>query len=369
MTGAKHPEQYKETYSRMYKILIAEDEAIERNYLTQFIEGTGDYSVVASVEDGLSAVELTLLHRPDLALLDIRMPLLDGLQAAEKIKHHLPQTFVILNSAYAEFEFAQKAIRCGVDAYLVKPSSNREILSVLRACLPPVQTRRADNADSPSLMEGFPEKALEDFRKSIQIGDLRLLEQALDDIAKFFERKLPLNVYRILAINIVFSLERTCFESPLFRPLLGNAAQGLIVQSIVAATDILTIQNIVLSCLAKLRSSASVLLQASIPAVRRITAYLDEHFREPVTSASLEKIVCLSGDYIERHFRRETGQSIAQYLRAKRVLEAKRLLSRSDMTLQDISEASGFGSLSTFYKVFRKAVHNTPAQYRKATRG
>ena len=45
------------------------------------------------------------------------MPLLDGLQAAEKIKHHLPQTFVILNSAYAEFEFAQKAIRCGVDAY------------------------------------------------------------------------------------------------------------------------------------------------------------------------------------------------------------------------------------------------------------
>ena len=45
MTGAKHPEQYKETYSRMYKILIAEDEAIERNYLTQFIEGTGDYSV------------------------------------------------------------------------------------------------------------------------------------------------------------------------------------------------------------------------------------------------------------------------------------------------------------------------------------
>jgi len=96
---------------------------------------------------------------------------------------------------------------------------------------------------------------------------------------------------------------------------------------------------------------------------------LDEHFREPVTSASLEKIVCLSGDYIERHFRRETGQSIAQYLRAKRVLEAKRLLSRSDMTLQDISEASGFGSLSTFYKVFRKAVHNTPAQYRKATRG
>ena len=145
MTGAKHPEQYKETYSRMYKILIAEDEAIERNYLTQFIEGTGDYSVVASVEDGLSAVELTLLHRPDLALLDIRMPLLDGLQAAEKIKHHLPQTFVILNSAYAEFEFAQKAIRCGVDAYLVKPSSNHEILSVLRACLPPSQTRGSDN--------------------------------------------------------------------------------------------------------------------------------------------------------------------------------------------------------------------------------
>lgn len=227
MTGAKHPEQYKETYSRMYKILIAEDEAIERNYLTQFIEGTGDYSVVASVEDGLSAVELTLLHRPDLALLDIRMPLLDGLQAAEKIKHHLPQTFVILNSAYAEFEFAQKAIRCGVDAYLVKPSSNREILSVLRACLPPVQTRRADNADSPSLMEGFPGKALEDFRKSIQIGDLRLLEQALDDIAKFFERKLPLNVYRILAINIVFSLERTCFESPLFRPSWGMPHRNL----------------------------------------------------------------------------------------------------------------------------------------------
>lgn len=352
----------------MYKILIAEDETIERNYLTQFIEGTREYSVVASVGDGLSAVELALLHRPDLALLDIRMPLLDGLQAAEKIKRRLPHTFVILNSAYAEFEFAQKAIRFGVDAYLVKPSSNREILSVLRACLPPPKACGADTPDSPSLMETFPGKALEDFRRSMQLKDLRLLERALDDIVKFFERKLPLNVYRIHAVNIIFSLERACFESPLFRPTMRNTAQELIVQSIVSAADLLKIQDIAFSYLTELRSAASVLLQASVPPVQRIMAYLDEHFREDITPAVLEKLVCLSGNYIERLFRRETGQSIAQYLRTQRVLEAKRLLSRSNMTLQDVSEASGFGSLSTFYKVFRKAAHSTPAQYRRANR-
>lgn len=348
----------------MYKILVADDEVIERNYLTQFIDGTDDYGVVASAGDGQSAVELALLHRPDLAILDIRMPLLDGLQAAERIKHRLPRTVVVLNSAYAEFEFAQKAIRYGVDAYLVKPSSDDEILSVLTACLPPAKTRGPDESRSPSLMESFPGKSLEDFRRSMQVKDLLLFERSLEAISDFLTKSQPLETYRIHVVNIVFTMERICFEDPLFRDVPGNAAQDLLVRSIASASDILKIQNLALSYITELQSSASILLQDSVPPTQRIAAYLDEHFREKITPGSLGKIVFLSADHIQRIFRRETGQSIAQYLRTKRLAEAKRLLSQSNMTIQDIAESCGFGSLSSFYKAFRKALLCTPVQYR-----
>lgn len=120
----------------MLNILIADDEMIERKYLKQLFEKfPSKFCVTAEASTGQAALELALLYKPDIIIMDISMPVLNGLDAAAMIKKKLPHTKILLNTAYAEFEFAQKAVSYHLDAYLLKPSSEDSLLNTIESCL------------------------------------------------------------------------------------------------------------------------------------------------------------------------------------------------------------------------------------------
>lgn len=101
------------------RILVAEDETITRMDLREMLENLG-YTVVGEAADGLAAVNLARSLKPDLVLMDIKMPGLDGIAAADTLSHEqlLP---VLLLTAYSDREFVDRAIEAGVMGYLVKP--------------------------------------------------------------------------------------------------------------------------------------------------------------------------------------------------------------------------------------------------------
>jgi len=92
------------------------------------------YQVVGEAENGREVLELTADLNPDIIIMDINMPLLSGLESAVRIKTKYPQTIILLNTAYAEFEFARKAVDYGLDAYLLKPAKEGEIFSAIDTC-------------------------------------------------------------------------------------------------------------------------------------------------------------------------------------------------------------------------------------------
>ena len=101
------------------RILIAEDETIIRLDLKDLLERSG-FEVCAEAKDGLEAVELALSEQPDLAVLDVKMPRLDGIEAARRILDDRPIPIVML-TAYGQDELVARAIEAGVFGYLVKP--------------------------------------------------------------------------------------------------------------------------------------------------------------------------------------------------------------------------------------------------------
>jgi two-component system, response regulator PdtaR len=107
------------------RILIAEDETIIRLDLRGVLERAG-YEVCAEARDGREAVDLARDHRPDLALIDVKMPELDGIDAARMIMAERPIPIVLL-TAYAETDLIQRAVRAGIFSYLVKPFREAEI--------------------------------------------------------------------------------------------------------------------------------------------------------------------------------------------------------------------------------------------------
>jgi len=126
------------------RILIAEDETIIRLDLRALLEKAG-LDVCAEARDGEEAVELARTERPDLAIMDVRMPRLDGIEAARRILDERPIPIVML-TAYGQDELVSRAIEAGVFGYLVKPFRETDLL-------PAIATARARHEELQTLRE------------------------------------------------------------------------------------------------------------------------------------------------------------------------------------------------------------------------
>ena len=102
------------------RILIADDNQLLRTSLRQLLELQAEYEVVGEADDGVEAVRLTHAYRPDVVIMDISMPQMDGLTATAELTRDFPQVRVIMMSAHDEAIYVRRAIRAGAVGYLVK---------------------------------------------------------------------------------------------------------------------------------------------------------------------------------------------------------------------------------------------------------
>ena len=114
---------------KMYKLMIIDDEPLERFALRKIIGNKYfNISIVEDAKDGTEAVERAKIYRPNIILMDIRMPEISGLEAQKRIIKVLPNVKTIILSAYDEFEYAQEAIKYGVVDYLLKPVKPEDLI-------------------------------------------------------------------------------------------------------------------------------------------------------------------------------------------------------------------------------------------------
>src|SRR6059036_2201413 len=116
-------------YDPGVRILVAEDETIIRLDLRELLERAG-FEVCAEARDGAEAVELARAEQPDLAVLDVKMPQLDGIEAARRILDERPIPIVML-TAYGQQELVQRAAEAGVFGYLVKPFRENDLVPAI----------------------------------------------------------------------------------------------------------------------------------------------------------------------------------------------------------------------------------------------
>jgi DNA-binding NarL/FixJ family response regulator len=129
-------------------VVIADDQRMVRSGLRVILDTEPGISVVAEAGDGAEAVELVRRHRPAVALLDIRMPVLDGLQAARKVLAVSSQTRVLILTTFDADEYVYEALRAGASGFLLKDAPADQLITAVRslaagdALIDPVITRR-----------------------------------------------------------------------------------------------------------------------------------------------------------------------------------------------------------------------------------
>jgi response regulator NasT len=115
------------------RVVVAEDEALIRLDLVEMLAEEG-YTVVAQAGDGAAAVDLAERHRPDLVILDVKMPVLDGISAAERITAEGWAPVLIL-TAFSQRELVDRAVAAGAAAYLVKPFTKADLVPAIEVAM------------------------------------------------------------------------------------------------------------------------------------------------------------------------------------------------------------------------------------------
>ena len=142
------------------RILIAEDETIIRLDLRDLLERSG-HEIVAEARDGEEAVAFAREHEPELAIMDVKMPRLDGIEAARRILDERPIPIVML-TAYGQDELVSRAVEAGVFGYLVKPFRESDLLPAIRTATARHEELQALREEAESLADALAaRKAIE----------------------------------------------------------------------------------------------------------------------------------------------------------------------------------------------------------------
>ncbi|MEY3795273.1 MAG: hypothetical protein RLZZ120_384 [Actinomycetota bacterium] len=154
------------------RILVAEDEALIRMDLVEMLQEAG-YTVVAQATNGKEAIALATEHRPDLAILDVKMPILDGISAAEKIISIAP---VLMLTAFSQRELVERARDAGVMAYVVKPFTIGDLVPAIEIAISRHTQMRSLAEEVADLHERLETRKIIDRAKGILMKALNLSE-------------------------------------------------------------------------------------------------------------------------------------------------------------------------------------------------
>jgi DNA-binding NarL/FixJ family response regulator len=114
------------------RVVIADDHTLLREGTSRILETQPDIIVVGEAADGASAVDTTVRLQPDVALLDVRMPILNGIDATQKIREQAPNVAILVLSAYDDDEYVSAVLRAGASGYLLKTVRANELIEAVR---------------------------------------------------------------------------------------------------------------------------------------------------------------------------------------------------------------------------------------------
>jgi two-component system response regulator YesN len=398
----------------MWKVLIADDEPKIRRGLRTAIERLRtDMKVVAEAEDGEAAFELVRKVKPDILMIDVRMPFLGGLQLIEKINAEKADCIIIVVSGHDEFEYAQRALQLKVFEYVLKPVPQEVLEGVLG--------RAAESLDSSRRQRRYLAWAQDQLERNLPLlreqflrdwlrGRLSPLE--LSEQARFFE----VQASGPVALALIHVVERAIATAPseererrLALYAVRSAAEELFagLSPLWVCSD--EREDIVVLCAcaggkdwveaaARLESrvvpslcQALIVVQATVPdaglgvpeAYEALSAevaergshralvasaqrYIDAHFGQ--ASLDLEEVASaarISPGYLSRLLKLETGFSFVDYLARVRINKAVQMMSDPAVKVYEVAEAVGYQSQHYFSRAFKRVFGRPPVEYRK----
>jgi two-component system, response regulator YesN len=404
------------------KILFVDDEKWTLEYLERAIDWSSlGLKIVGKASNGRNAIPIIIKEEPDIAIVDIRMPVMDGLELMEWIKENKPSLKVIVLSAYGEFKYAQKALSMGASGYQLKPLDETKMIEEIQRISQKIDLNKSNKKNLTRMKDQLNE--------SKQMVKEQLFSQLL----------IPgVNTQSILAelINLDFETEKTnwcllvisveeqSFGGGKIRAAVSQCS-GIDDRNIVFSNDpgewVVLISNgidrdeedfgyicaaeisqnlteephmkpfiAVSECLYslntlngvyqsirkqinyRLNSDSNRIITVShctsadenSRLIEKVRQYMKDNYSRPIGLEDIAGDVGLSRNYLCNLFKKETGMNVWDFLTTFRIEKAKKLLHESNDKTYEVALKVGYENPGYFSKMFKKYVGTTPREYK-----
>ncbi len=338
----------------MYKVLIVDDDKLARKGIISIVpwEECG-LEVAGDVANGALALEFVENHAVDLAIVDLAMPVLSGLEFIRECRQRRPEIQYIVLTAYESFEYIQKALRLGVLDYISKLQMDQEdCVKLFKQAAERIRQRKqlwpAAVKDNEKEMNRCYQQidGLYCFYNREQMEELRRDME----LAGFHEReryRLMLHVLHVMERNFSIRLREEEFES-------GREDCGWLIEQ----------ENALIREARRMEGTGGGNIQLS---VLRACIYIKEHLEEHELSAeAVGNELNISRSYFSTSFKKYTGHSINSYIRKERVERAKEIMEREpQLSFGDVVYRVGYLNEKYFAKIFQEKEGVTFAEYRR----
>ncbi|GGD47651.1 response regulator [Paenibacillus nasutitermitis] len=386
------------------KVMLVDDELLVRLGIKSLIDwDKHDFEFIGDASDGEKALELMQMSVPDILLTDIVMPRMNGLELIEAVRQRYPKTLIIVLSSHDEFEYVRKAMKLGVEDYLLKTSMKPvELLDLLVEAAGKL-ARGYEQPQSPAKTAGLRESRMDAAARQLQI----ILGEEGADSGE--EAELP--PHRVLLVLVIRHVREAGPESSAIQLLIHLIQSELdtwldsnpltighqeIVVLLTAADDkrlqldaavgsLTSASNLLLGISlhaeasdalhdwgdlrrfysqAKARMYDSGLRETSREDMKQLLAYMRQNYTKDISLKQAAEMINMSESYLSTLFKKETGSGFTDWINSLRIEQAASYLVDTDLPSYLIAEQVGYENINYFGRIFKKIKGVSPQKYR-----
>lgn len=339
----------------MYKIFVVEDEHIENEAICRMIEQSGEsWSVAGTAFSGTEALEKIAETHPDIILLDIHIPEVDGLEVLRRIKKDDPFKKVIIITAFNEFDFAHQAIKAHVDDFLLKPIRPQQLIEAVNGVAASIKESMIEEFDEKmnavlyNIVHRHYSKARDAANEYVSLvckrcgHDLIRIQNEMQHFLgelnetthEICERQMP-------DAKKIFRANPETFKNP-YRLF----------------SEVMRVIDRIFDVLMESDDSKRNTMEG-------ILNYIDRNCHKDISLNQVGEYANMSSYYLSKIFKKETGVNFVTYLTDRKIEIAKDMLLYTDIPIINIALELSYHEPNYFSKVFKKATGLTPTEFRR----
>jgi two-component system response regulator YesN len=374
----------------MLKVLIADDEEAIRKGLKKIITSADiGLNIIGEASDGEIALEMAEKLKPDIMLIDINMPFLNGLDFLDKVNKLIPDAITIIISGYDEFEYARKALQLGVFDYILKPVNRKKLIDTLLRAIDAYNKKMKEKEykkltqiefkeNKTYIQENFLKKCIEnDFEEKYLIKNMDLLEIdndenmwlfIINDKDEILKKNIDIKCYSFYKDEYLILIIKNGFldieeiKKNLTETYVRLSGNEMIYSYSILEKGILSLNNAYRNLLKE-----HIKKGQNTGNISRIINYIKDNYSDP--NLSLQRVADefhVSPSYLSRIINQKIGISFIEYLTEIRLNKAIELLNtdNDDVYIYEIAKSVGYNSQHYFSRIFKSKTGFSPLEYK-----